>query len=161
VLSPFLWIILAEEIINSTFSFPFKIIGYADDIAIISMHRSLEIAIQNLEIMCSEIVTKCENSLLEINPLKSFFMIFSKKNVIDNSTIKIKDNQFKPVNTTRFVGFELDSKLNWKSHITSKCQATQRLINAQCILSPQIRRYPKAKWFLECNEEKYIQHEKT
>ena len=79
----------------------------------------------------------------------------------DNSTIKIKDKQIKPVNTNRFVGFELDSKLNWKSHITSKCQATQRLINAQCILSPQIRRYPKAKWFLECNEEKYIQHEKT
>ena len=126
VLSPFLWIILAEEIINSTFSFPFKIIGYADDIAIISMNRVLEIAIQNLEIMCSEIVT----FLLEINPLKSIFMIFSKKNVIDNSTIKIKDNQIKPVNTTRFVGFELDSKLNWKSHITSKCQATQRLIHA-------------------------------
>jgi hypothetical protein len=130
VLSPFLWIILAEKKINSTFSFPFIIIGYADDIAIISMHRFLEIAIQNLEIMCSEIVTKCENFLLEINPLKSIFMIFSKKNVIDNSTIKIKDNQIKPVNTTRFVGFELDSKLNCKSHITSKCQATQRLIHA-------------------------------
>jgi hypothetical protein len=28
------------------------------------------------------------------------------------------------------VGFELASKLNWKSHITSKCQATQRLIHA-------------------------------
>ncbi len=40
----------------------------------------------------------------------------------DNSTIKIKDKQIKPVNTNRFVGFELDSKLNWKSHITSKCQ---------------------------------------
>ena len=112
------------------FSFPFKIIGYADDIAIISMHRILEIAIQNLEIMCSETVTKCENFLLEINPLKSIFMIFSKKNVIDNSTIKIKDNQIKPVNITRFVGFELDSKLNWKSHITSKCPATQKLIHA-------------------------------
>ena len=80
--------------------------------------------------MCSEIVTKCENFLLEINQLKSIFMMFSKKNVIENSTIKIKDNQIKPVNTTRFVGFELDSKLNWKSHITSKCQATQRLIHA-------------------------------
>ncbi len=64
-------------------------------------------------------MTKCENFLLEINPLKSIFMIFSKKNVIDNSTLKIKDNQIKPVNTTWSVGFEFGSKLNWKSHITS------------------------------------------
>ena len=46
MLSPFLWIVLAEEIINSVFKFRFKIISYAYDIALISMHKFLEILIQ-------------------------------------------------------------------------------------------------------------------
>ena len=45
ILSPFLWIILAEELINLFYPFPFKIIGYADEISIISMHKLLETAI--------------------------------------------------------------------------------------------------------------------
>jgi hypothetical protein len=35
VLSSFLWIILAEELICMSYPFPLKIIGYADDIAIV------------------------------------------------------------------------------------------------------------------------------
>ena len=46
ILSPFLWTILAEEIIKSYFNFSFKIISYADDIALVTMHKVLEIAIK-------------------------------------------------------------------------------------------------------------------
>ena len=76
ILSPFLWIILAEQLINLSFPFKFKIIGYADDIALVAMHKVLQISIANLQMMCNDIFKSCENILLDINPLKSIFMIF-------------------------------------------------------------------------------------
>ena len=115
--------------INLFYPFPFKIIGYADDIAIISMHKLLETAISNLQTMCKDAVANCEKLLLEINALKTILMIFTKSTVESSTHIQIKENVVTPSQTTKFVGFELDSKLNWKSHIVSKCQATQRQIH--------------------------------
>ena len=145
ILSPFLWIILAEELINLFYPFPFKIIGYADDIAIISMHKILEIALSNLQTMCNDAVANCEKLLLDINALKTILMIFTKSNVETSHSLVIKENEIVPSKTTKFVGFELDSKLNWKSHITSKCQATQRLIH-------MLRRCLRLTWGLDTNK---------
>jgi len=132
ILSPFLWIILAEQLINLSFPFQFKIIGYADDIALVAMHKVLQISIANLQIMCNEIFKNCDNVLLDINPLKSIFMIFCKRCLMEVETqavsVKIKETQILPSNSTKFVGFEVDSKLNWKNHVESKCLATLRVI---------------------------------
>ena len=70
IISPFLWKVLAEQLINSIFPFKFKIIGYADDIALGAMHKILQISITNLQTMCNEVFKNCENVLLGINPLK-------------------------------------------------------------------------------------------
>jgi hypothetical protein len=145
ILSPFLWIILAEELINLFYPFPFKIIGYADDIAIISMHKLLETAISNLQTMCKDAVANCEKLLLEINALKTILMIFTKSTVESSTHIQIKENVVTPSQTTKFVGFELDSKLNWKSHIVSKCQATQRQIHI-------LRKCLRLTWGLDTNK---------
>jgi hypothetical protein len=70
-ISIFLWKVLAEQLINSIFSFKFKIIEFADDIALVEMHKILEISIANLQTMCKEVFENCENVLLDINPLKN------------------------------------------------------------------------------------------
>ena len=144
VLSPFLWVILAEELISILYPFPFKIIGYADDIAIICWHKILEIAISNLQIIANDTVTNCERYLLDINAVKTIFMIFFNKSV-ETKTIKIKETSIKPSMISKFVGFELDAKLSWKSHIEAKCQATKRQIHL-------IRGCLRRTWGLDTNK---------
>ena len=56
-------------------------------------------------------------------------MIFSKTLVEGNFFIKINDIPIKPCSSVRFVGFDLDPKLNWSKHIEGKCNATQRIIH--------------------------------
>ena len=129
ILSLFLWIILAEELINPCFDFAFKIISYADDIALISMHKVLEIAIKNLQQMSDKVFQNCVDVLLEINSQKSNFMIFSKTLIEGNFNIKINHVPIKPSALTEFVVFYLDPKLNWAQHIEGKCNATQRIIH--------------------------------
>ena len=69
-----------------SFPFKFKIIGYADDIALVAMHKVLQISIANLQMMCNGIFKSCENILLDINPLKSIFMIFCKRFLMEIET---------------------------------------------------------------------------
>jgi hypothetical protein len=129
IISPFLWKIVAEKLINSNFPFKFLIIGYADDIALVAMHKILQISIANLQTMCNEVFKNCENVLLDINPLKSVLMIFCKKMITDAVQIKINNVNIFPSRSTKFVGFEVDTKLNWRTHVEEKCLATQRVIH--------------------------------
>jgi hypothetical protein len=128
VLFPFLWIILAEELICQSYPFPFTIIGYADDIAIVCWHKVSEIAMRNLQIIFNDTITNCDRYLLDINARKTTLMIFSNKKTVDNCYIIVKDTKILLSTTSNFVGFLLDEKLNWKSHVEAKCQTTQRQI---------------------------------
>jgi hypothetical protein len=79
--------------------------------------------------MCNEVFKNCENVLDEINPLKSFLMIFCKKMITDAVQIKINNVNIFPSRSTKFVGFEVDTKLYWRTHVEKKCLATQRVIH--------------------------------
>jgi hypothetical protein len=129
ILSPFLWKMLAEQLINSNFPFKFKIIGYAYDIALVAMHKILQISIANFQTMCNEVFKNCENVLLDINPLKSVLMIFCKNMITDAVQIKINNINIFPSRSTKFVGFEVHTKLNWRTHVEEKCLETQRVIH--------------------------------
>jgi ribonuclease HI len=142
VLSPFLWIILVEELISMSYPFPYKIIGYAGDIAIVCWHKVFDIAISNLQLIANDTVAKCDRYLLDINALKTILMIFSNKRTIEPCNFKIKENIISPSATSKFVGFELDTKLSWKSHIEEKCRATQRQIHI-------LRRCLRRTWGLD------------
>jgi hypothetical protein len=56
-------------------------------------------------------------------------MIFCKKMITDEVQIKINNVNIFPSRSTKFVGFEVDPKLNWRTHVEVKCLATQRVIH--------------------------------
>ena len=79
--------------------------------------KFLQISIANLQTMCNEVFKNCENVLVEINPLKSFLMIFCKKMITDAVQIKINNVNIFPSRSTKLVGFEVDTKLYWRTHV--------------------------------------------
>jgi hypothetical protein len=50
----------AEELICKSYPFPFTIIGYADDIAIVCWHKVSKIAMRNLQIIVNDTITNCD-----------------------------------------------------------------------------------------------------
>jgi hypothetical protein len=68
-------------------------------------------------------------TVIDINARKKTLMIFSHTKTVDNCYIKVKDTKILPSSTSNFVGFLLNDKLNWKSHVEAKYQATQRQIH--------------------------------
>lgn len=56
-------------------------------------------------------------------------MIFCKRMITDAVQIKINNVNIFPSSNTKFVGFEVDTKLSWKIHVEGKCIATQIVIH--------------------------------
>ena len=128
VLSPFLWNILVEALINLTFPFDFCFIAYADDIVLCTFHKDISIAHSNLQCMCDAAVEWGLSVKLSFNGIKSIFMIFSSKRDLPILSLVV-DNAIVPrSNSCLYLGLTIDDKLNWNSHISKKCTAVKKLL---------------------------------
>ena len=63
VLSPFLWVILIDDLLRLNFPFPFRIIAYADDLTVMTSLKDALLATKNLQSMCDAIAVWCINWL--------------------------------------------------------------------------------------------------
>lgn len=121
VLSPLLWLILINEILELGDSLPacIEIIAYADDLTIVYSHMQLEAALLTLQMASDTITNALKNLLLEINPDKSTFMIFSRKKNLptDSLVLKVLHKNITPTDSCKYLGFTLDSKLTWNNHV--------------------------------------------
>jgi hypothetical protein len=91
VLSPFLWSVLVDDVLRLKFSFPFRILGYADDLTVATYHKDPSIATRNLQSMCDELSNWCLISKLSLNAIKTVFMIMCKR-LFDWSPLSITIN---------------------------------------------------------------------
>ena len=96
VLSPFLWVILIDDLLRLNFPFPFRIIAYADDLTVMTSHKDALMATKNLQSMCDAIAAWYINTKLFINASKTILLLFSRKNfdksghsmIIDSTNIE-------------------------------------------------------------------------
>ena len=145
VLSPFLWIVLIDNILRLNFPFNHKIIAYADDITIATSDKVPSVAVDRLQVVVDAIICKLKEILLNINPLKSVLMVFTKtRKPLPSLSITINDYKILPSNSNVFLGLEFDSKLNWRKHIENKCLTTKKLMHS-------VGRYLRLTWGLDTN----------
>ncbi len=142
VLSPFLWNILFDKPIRTTFPFPYKTIAFADDLTILAAHKDPEAATANLQIMTVDIVGKTNDIQIDVNAAKTSFIVFTRMKVgLPELNLKINSTLVKPSQHCRYLGLELDNKLNWKRHVSLKCVAVKALIFS-------VQRYLRLTWGL-------------
>lgn len=124
VLSPFLWNLVLDSLflLLSTLS---SLLGFADDLAIIL----LGFCLSTLRDLGQSYLKACDNWCkdhgLKISSLKTQIIIFSRKHKIDiPRPIKLNGIEIDFCNTIKYLGINLDKRLNWHHHInvtTRKC----------------------------------------
>jgi hypothetical protein len=115
VLGPSLFILYVNDMCKA--SNILKAILFADD-------SNLFLYGHNIKDMC-DVVSNELNYLnqwfavnkLSLNVSKTNFMIFSKTNINEDYTVSINKVNIKRVYMTKFLGVNIDSQLNWASHI--------------------------------------------
>jgi len=117
ILGPLLFLIYINDIHRS--SFLLKFILFADDTTLLFSSKSLQHINQ---IISNELQTVSEwirANKLSLNVSKTNFMIFKKFSIAKNSLqISIDKNVITQTASTKFLGLEINSELNWTNHIS-------------------------------------------
>lgn len=83
VLSPLLWIIIMNKLLQKLHADGFKAIGYADDLTVINQGKYLNTLCDRNQAAVRIVETWCNEVGLKVNPEKSDCIVFTKKRKMD------------------------------------------------------------------------------
>lgn len=112
-----------------------EISQYADDFVLYVSNEKLESAIADLQSACDELDSWLNCLGLVISLSKSKFCIFKKGGCRKSVDFRINNTSLPKVDTFKYLGLWLDSRLRWRKHIEETAQKTSKLINILKILA--------------------------
>lgn len=146
VLSPLLWILVANELITELNACGLYSVGYADDIAIL-ISGKFEGILCDLMRKAFRIIEKwCAKHELSVNPSKTELIMFTNKRVLGPHILpKLFNSELTLKEEVKYLGVVLDSKLLWNKHLDhklNKCTIAfyqcKKMIGNKWGLSPKI-----------------------
>ena len=147
VLSPLLWILVADSLLKQVSDLGFEIIGYADDFVLISKGKFLSTVYDRMHVALRLVENWCLQTGLSVNPTKSNLVLFTKnRNLQGSRELSLFGGNLIESSEVKYLGIVFDSKLNWNKHLEFRIQKAYR-IYGQC------RRFFGLTWGLK---PKYI-----
>ena len=134
ILGPLLFILYINDLPLCS---KFSIRLFADD-ACLTVHKRNSDELENIT---NQELVKINNWMnanrLTVNYTKTNYIIFTRSNIQKQFTITMDTNKLERVENTRYLGVQLDQKLNWNSHLKT---LKSKLNSASYILS-KLRHY--------------------
>ena len=141
ILSPFLWLILINDLLTITLPISADIQWFADDTALSIVSNSLK-EIETIANSLQDVIHKWGLSVkLNFNPIKCEAVIFTRKINTIPITLTMNNQNIKIIQEAKYLGIWLDRRLNWHRHIDKIVAKSKRLIFA-------VHRCTKLKWGL-------------
>ena len=116
-LGPLLFIIFINDLPLST-EYCLSLL-FADDTTLLHSHQNLEILKTQLEQDIKTLMDWFKANKLTLNLSKTEVVLFSARSTSMDVTLNTGLHQLKSKNHVKFLGMWLDSKLNWRKHITT------------------------------------------
>ena len=116
ILGPLLFILYINDLCN--ISSVLKFIKLADDTNIFYSNENLNVLFEVMNKELQTLTTWFSMNRLSLNVKKTNYILFSNKNVKKfKGQIKIDSTEVDRVENTKFLGINIDEKLNWKDQI--------------------------------------------
>ena len=130
ILGPLLFILYINEISSLPLPQSFSITLYADDILLSCPYKSPS-DIPSIQSSINLLSSWLNSKYLTINPLKTKYMIISRKASTDSasfSTLYLNGLLLERVFSFKYLGVIINSQLNWSTHIDYVCSKTRKLL---------------------------------
>lgn len=110
-----------------------------------SVHYDPETARRNLQYSIDHAISWGAAAKLAFNAAKTVYMLISRRklNLLDLPPIHVNSTPINPSSSCIYLGLTIDTKLNWREHVTKKCTCIKRLlfiVNKCCRLTWGISR---------------------
>ena len=129
VLSPVLWNLVVSNLLNKQANeIPGHLQAFADDLVILTEGNDLAVIHEHIQKSINSINKWCKNNGLNISSLKTKMIMFiwrrkwelPKDLLLDGKTIDLSQS-------TKFLGINLDTKLNFNEHIKYKAKKAKNV----------------------------------
>lgn len=117
VLGPTLWNLCIDELIGTPLPRKCQMVVYADDILLIIEERSLAGLTLSADIAIAVLERRIRKLSLELAPMKTEAVIFSRKTAIIKAYINVCRHRIIIKNEMKYLGVILDSRLSFKEHL--------------------------------------------
>ena len=141
VLSPLIWILIADGLIRKLNEARIFTIGYADDFSIVTRGKFLNTVFDRMSEALSIVTAFTEANGLSVNPTKTGLMLFTRKRKLSPPPICFQGQVLPLSNSWKILGVEFDNKLNWGRHMELR-------IKKACMIFGQCRRAIGRTWGL-------------
>lgn len=118
VLSPKLWCLAVDGLLEELANAGFMVVGYSDDIIILTRGHDVSHIVNKTQVALSIVENWCARVGLTVNPDKTECILFTRKRSLEGlvgPTFYGKALNF--AEKVKYLGVMLDRKLNWKTHI--------------------------------------------
>ena len=145
VLSPLLWSLVIDRLLNILSSEGLEVICYADDIVIVVRGKFDSIICDRLQVALDLVWDWCLRNDLSVNASKTVIIPFTRKTSLKLIPLHLGGSTLEFQKETKYLGVMLDSKLLWNSHLsmvitkaTNCWMACRNLIGKKWGLNPKM-----------------------
>lgn len=143
IISPLLWNLVVNSLLQTLSDEGFEVIGFADDVAVLVRGRFLSTVFDRIQRALRIVERWCRDSGLSVNPSKTSIVLFTKKRKLElGKTLLLFNKELSLTSTVKFLGLILDSKLSWRTHVDDR-------IKKACMTLGQCRRAIGREWGLK------------
>ena len=114
---PSLWCVLYDEILLLDLPDNCELVGFADDLMLLCRANNIQLLEYITNLAIKTIINWSISVKLKFNEMKSRYMLCSRKRKPINIKLYMNQEELLEVNSIKYLGVEIDKKLNWRKHL--------------------------------------------